>query len=557
MDNFNSLISSKEFSQLTLNVTNYPKTLIHWENLIHFLTLKASPINKNLDQKIYKLLKSTYESFLTYFPCLENYYIDYALLEFKIGHFVHVHKIFNRALSFFNFNSIIIWLEYLKICNEIIIDNEKLFKKYQLAESHIGLHFYSGEFWLLYLNQFKLRSISKQKYYSLLRKILEIPQYSFTLFFSIWLKEIDNINNIKQLKLFIPKSEIDKKLSVLTTKKGKGRKLTRDGPKLIYLKKILRNFTKDIYSVTQFKTIKIYSLFESKISKNLFYSSPETLINTDIIITWTKYINYTINLSNDQLTNLNFQRALLPLAHYDIFWIKYANWFIDYKNDLISAKNILKRGATLSLKKTSISKLLYSILLKLNEYDALKDLLSLIKKIYNSHIEDTDDFELFWDYIQFTIFINNLNTSNNNNNSSRYSPNKNNDTNIILPPLIFDKIMKRLSYCETKQGQEPILSMLIQLQNKENTQLIEDNIFKIIIESNWKYYLNNGEFWYLYSRLIFINPSKSFLEKRKYLINEIWPQAKKFNPNVIIKLQEFCTAYLPEDLDELDEIFKN
>ncbi|CCH57974.1 hypothetical protein TBLA_0A01740 [Henningerozyma blattae CBS 6284] len=573
MDKYTLVTSDDKFSKLTLNVANFPKSIIHWENLLNYLINEVSPINKSIDKRIYKLIKSTYESILTYFPYLETYHIDYALLEFKLGHLAHVHKIFKNGLFQFNNKSLLIWLEYLKFCNQVISNNKILIKKYQLAESNIGLHFYSGEFWKLYLDQLNERCISKQKYFFCLRKILELPIYHFSYFYSIWLSHIDSFNDLNDLKLIISKDELSSKLKLDFNNLSHKRK----GPELIERKKIIRKFTKELYTVIQYQVLQIHSLFESKLVDNQFYSSPETLVSNSNINAWISYLNYTINLNNDSLIELNFQRSLLPLAHYDIIWLKYANWFIDYKNDLLSAKNVLEKGLTFALKKTAICKMLYSILIKLNEFDKLFDLLSLIKRSYNSHIEDADDFEMFWDNIQFLIFLHNIenkNTpSNNQKKKSRYSNskesvstqneienlNENQHQKQILPIIIFDKIMKRLSYCEKKNGQEIILSMLIQLQDKENTNLIEENIFKLIIESNWKYYLNNGSFWYLYSRLIFLDPSRSYLDKRKYCINNVWTIAKKYNDDkknqILLKLQEFCHAYSPEDLDELEDLF--
>lgn len=93
------------------------------------------------------------------------------------------------------------------------------------------------------------------------------------------------------------------------------------------------------------------------------------------IETWIKYLDYTITLQTDSLTHLNFQRALLPLAHYDLVWIKYSKWLINSKNDLLGAKNVLLMGLKFSLKKTEIIKLLYSVICKLNEYVLLRNLL--------------------------------------------------------------------------------------------------------------------------------------------------------------------------------------
>lgn len=539
MDKFSSLINDEKFSKLSLKVADYPKSLVHWENLLNHLITTATPINKNIDTRLYSLIKATYESLLVHFPYVENYHIDYALFEFKLGNISKVHKIFNNALLQFNQRSLVIWIEYLKLCNELVMDNKQLFQKYETAERYIGLHFFSGEFWELYLQQANERCTSPNKYHIILRKVLEIPLHSFSKFYAIWLRAIDDIKDLSQVSLFVPKEDLQKKLKIDVSYSG------RRGPYLTDAVKKLKKFTKELYLVVQYQVLDIYSLFESKIFIR-YYTSPDTLIPSDEIEIWMKYLDYTINLRISSLTELNFQRALLPLAHYEIIWIKYAHWLIDWHDDINGAKNLLLKGLTMSHKKFGILKLLYSVLTKLHEYDSLTQILKEIESSYPEKIENTNDFEMFWDFIQFQTFCSTSTVH------SRYSDTQ---STAILPPQMFEKIMNRLSHGEARDGQEIILSYLVQSQSKETTHLIEDTVFKHIIKSDWNYYLNNGQFWALYCRLIFFDTSKSYLEKRRYIVLNIWKKACKNGDQVLPQLQGFCQAYLPEDIDTLYDLF--
>lgn len=540
MDKFNLIINDDTFSSLALKVADHPKSLAQWETFLNHLITKASPLNKSLEPPLYKLIKSTYESLLFQFPYLENYYVDYALFEYKLGNISKVHHIYQQGLRTMNERSLLLWISYLRVCNEVMTDQKQLFKLYDKAERYIGLHFLSGEFWELYLEQIEERCLTKERYFVVLRKVLEIPLHSFSKFYSRWLQCIDDIRDVSQLTRLAPKTDLLKKMKVDTSYKG------RKGPYLAEAKKLMRKFTKELYMVVQYQVLEIFNLFESKLTVH-YYCSPETLISAEEIATWNTYLDYTIKLRIDSLTELNFQRAIIPLAHYDSIWIRYAQWLIDWKEDLITAKNVLLRGLTLSHKKAIIMKLLYSILCKLHDYEFLELILSRREEIYANDMETTDGFESFWDYLQFQIFCTNSRLQ------TRYEVAQSDQ---LLPQNILDIIMTRLSCGKQKEGQELLLSSLLQLQNKVNTDVIEAKIFKHIIDAGWDYYLQNGTFWCLYSQLIFSDTSKSYLVKRRHIVNEIWKAATPYKESVLPSLRRFCRSYLPEDSDTLEKMFE-
>lgn len=539
MDRYSAIVNDDTFSKLSLRAASHPKALVHWENVLNYLITKASPLNKTIEPDVYQLIRSTYESMLYNFPYLENYYIDYALFEYKLGHVAKVHRIYKRGLQAFNDRSLHLWVSYLKICNEVVSSCKQLFKLYHKAEAFIGLHFMSGEFWELYLNELHCRSLSGSRYYTVLRKVLEIPLHSFSKFYALWLNCIDDIQDLSQLTRIAPAEELSLKLKIDITFGG------RKGPYLAEAKKLLKKSAKELYMTVQYQVLEIYALFESKLHTH-FYGSSGALISSDEIATWDSYMEYTMNLRIDALTELNFQRALVPLMHYDKLWIKYAYWFIDYKDDLLSAKNVLLRALPLSHKKTGILRSLYSTLCRLKDYETLEFILEKEEPLFADDVEQIDDFELFWDFIQFRLFCGNSRLQ------SRYDP----QSDQLLSTNVLDIILRRLSLCESKTGQEVLLSSLLQLQSKANTATLEAKIFKYIIEANWTFYLNNGQFWYLYSKLILFDPKRTHLEKRRYIANEIWKKAKRYGTVVLPKLRHFCQSYVPEDLDLLEEIFE-
>ncbi|GAV51876.1 hypothetical protein ZYGR_0AF03470 [Zygosaccharomyces rouxii] len=527
MDQYTRVVNDPVFSELTLEVARFPRSLEGWEKLLNHLTTMASPLNKNIDPRLYQLIISTYDSLLCQFRYLENYYVDYALLEYRLGHLSKMHRIFQHGLAVFNDKSLLLWVSYLKICNEVIPNSKQLLEKYELAEDHVGMHFFAGEFWQMYLEQVRLRCNHQQRFFSMLRKILEIPLYSFSHFYALWLRCVDDIQDVSQLKKLAPKEDLVKKLKIDIDAGG------RKGPRLQEAKKLLRKFTRELYLVVQYQVLEIYSLYESKIQTR-YYVSPETLIPAHELELWQKYLEYTVNLRIDDLTHLNFQRALLPLAHYDVIWIQYARWLVDWKEDLLTAKQVLTQGILLSLKKSKLLKILYTILCSLNEFDQLQWIINHVKAAYSNRIEETDDFELFWDYIHFQLFIQ------------------------AQSDDVLDIISKRLDQCQAREGQFLLLSALLQLQQTDNTSFIEDKIFQHLIEQNRDYYLNDGRFWSLYSRLIYLDSNRSYLERRKYILGQVWTKSRErpTKNEILPHLQQFCQSYLPEDIDNLEDLFQ-
>lgn len=553
MDKFTGIVNDPVFSKLSLEVARFPKSLEAWEKLLNHLLASVAPLNKSIDPRLYQLLVSTYKSLLCQFPYLENYHVDYALMEYRLGHIDKVNRIFEHGLSVFNNKSLLLWVSYLKICNETLPHHKQLLKKYEVAENHIGLHFFAGEFWQLYLEQAKQVSSNPQRFFSILRKVLEIPLYSFATFYAMWLQCVEDVRDLSQLRRLGPEEELVNSLKIETYASR------RKGPRLQEAKKALRKFAREMYLVVERQVLEVFALYESKLNIR-YYVSPETLIPASEIELWQKYLNYTINLKLDPLTHLNFQRALLPLAHYDIIWLQYARWLVDWQADLITAKNVLLRGVSLCSKKSKVIKFLYSILCSLGEFDQLQLVMDLVEKAFLDRIEKVDDFELFWDYIQFKIFS--LRPPKEKT-ISRYEPataatDTSNSSSTLLPKEVFDVIMERLSQCETKDGQFLLLSSLLQLQSEKTTSIIEEQIFQRLLKSNCSYYLDDGHFWALYCRLIFLDPRRSYLEKRRYIVKTVWPQAVKRPTKDIIlpHLQQFCQTYAPEDMDDLADMFQ-
>ncbi|CAB4255036.1 similar to Saccharomyces cerevisiae YDR235W PRP42 U1 snRNP protein involved in splicing, required for U1 snRNP biogenesis [Maudiozyma barnettii] len=534
MDKYSSIINSEKFSKLSLNTTTYSKSLIHWENLLNYLIVVASPINKTIDKNTLQLIRSTYEAMLLNFPYLENYHIDFALFEYKLGHLSRFHKIFKNALHIHNKRSLVLWVSYLRTCNEIVIDQKQLFKKYEDAEQYIGLHYHSGVFWEMYLEQLKQRCQTKQRYFIVLRKVLEIPLHSFSTFYALWMNYIDEIKDLSELTLFINKDDLSKKLKIDRDHSG------RRGPYLRDAKKAIKKFTKELYMVIQLQVMERYNLFESKLSTQ-YYTTAENLVSDNEIRTWLKYLDYTIELGIPELCYINFQRALIALSNTDIIWIKYAYWLIDIVENTTMAKIILMRGMELSLEKIKIIHILCTLLISLDEMHTLDNLLQGLNLLYENDIESCKDFKLFWDYIQFQIFIANSAAL------SRYeqTPSK------VIPDYLLKKIQKRLIANGKRDDKNSMITHLMSLQSKKNLSFIEKEIFKYVVENCQDDYLNEGLFWQSYCNLILLDTDRPLDQRRDQIVKNIWPQIPR-NEETLDVVKEFARIYFPQYIDQLN-----
>ncbi|CAR23501.1 mRNA splicing protein PRP42 [Lachancea thermotolerans CBS 6340] len=528
MDESLDEVLGENYGKLSLKVSQSPLAFGHWEELINYLLEKAGPLNKALSGQLIQLIRQTYKSMLTYLPYLENYSIDYALFEYKLGNIKEMHEAFTAALQKHNNYSLLIWIEYLKACNEVVIDNKKLFRKYELAESFIGLHFYSGEFWEMYLEQVRMRCSTPNRYILILRKVIELPIYSYSRFYAMWLSAIDDVKDVKQLATMVPEQDLKKKAKIDVRASG------RKGPQLQETKKLLKRYTKEMYMVVQHRVLEFYNLFEINL-RTQYYTSAETLINYNEITTWLRYLDYSINNGINQLTQINFQRALIPLAHYEMIWLKYASWLVQHQ-DFVSAKTVLLQGLRISHKKAKIIERLSTIMLKIGHYSELIQLYNEIQNVYGEKIEELDDYELFFDYFLFTAFL-------------EKSINDNFKAGCVRSHIDPLKLaLKRLSYGENKRGQVELLHAVCQMYSRFSHETLENKIFRPIINQDWSFYLNNGMFWFEYCHSVWFDPSSSYLEKRRNIVNNIIPLAVKQEPKATKGVVKFCEMYLPEDL---------
>lgn len=364
----------EEWSKLSLQVANEPDNVPHWEALINYVSKDLSKITPTPKINSFRI---SYDQFLFRFPILEQYWVNYAELEFKLGNTELARDVYQRGLNS-NPYSLLIWIQYLRFLRKVELDYEKLVWFFQSAESKIGYHYHSYEFWSEFL-EFEEKFNGKSLFYfNILRKIIELPIYNFAIFFKAWLNEIENLNHENVLKL-VDEQDIVKKFKVSLDKK--------DLKKLDYhdLKAKLKKTYTDLYITTQFRSFELYQ-FEKNIT--LEYYVPNFYRSFQELTNWEQYISFIeLNGSPKQIEQL-YERALIPLANYPTIWLKYANYFIGL-SQFQNAKNLLYKSLIFMNKTNAIQiqTKLVKIECALKNYIKAKDLLVTVLSVNETNIE--------------------------------------------------------------------------------------------------------------------------------------------------------------------------
>jgi pre-mRNA-processing factor 39 len=319
----------EEWSQLTLSIANDPQSFSHWEALLDYVSKDLSKVSTPSQIEEFRL---SYDQFLNKFPLMEQYWVNYAQLEWKMGHTDESLMVYERALGFLPFSNLI-WLHYLELMNLVQLDYNKLCDIYREAELKIGFHYHSYEFWKNYLELEESHNGKSLYWFNLLKKIVELPIYNFAYFFGLLFQEIDDIGPDNLLKL-VSENELMKKLKIDVKGLDLKRINYRD------LKAKLKKTYTDAYITTQFKSFELYE-FEQGVK--LEYFVPELYKSYQELVNWDQYLSFMeLNGKDLQVAQL-YHRALVPSASYPNLWLKFADYYI-HKNRINDAKNLLYKS---------------------------------------------------------------------------------------------------------------------------------------------------------------------------------------------------------------------
>lgn len=316
--------------ELILDPTDFNK----WLELVKYTeNLNGGVVKSSSSEDKYLLIK-TYENLLTQFPCLEKFWCDLGHWYFKLGYTEECVASFEKLLQVLPY-SIIIWMDYLEI---LIFQKsgqvEHLIHHFEEARLKIGLHYYSDKFYDLYLT-FLLKNEQFTKYYSLLRRVLEIPLYQYSKYFHKWFQLIEEAD-LKTISYIITPKDLQSKFQHSTA--------DLQNPKLLQdLRTKLKKLFIDLYITTQYHSYQFYQ-FE----KNFIVQFHQPLItpSSTELQTWIDYFIFLetllLNHSNTK-DKLNYkiqlhyiitlyERCLLVNCNESKIWLKYINFQIAIKN---------------------------------------------------------------------------------------------------------------------------------------------------------------------------------------------------------------------------------
>lgn len=381
---------NQEWNQVSISLLKEPSNFALWQQLIQTALRGSSISKKNKDSEELKLIRISYESLLSKYPRLFKYWEQYADFEFRLGRFDECEQIYSKALKLNNYYSIELWIAYLKFkINSISNNLLEVLSIFETARSKIGYHYYSDEFYSLYLNF--LSNYSKfdndvhnfgEKYLILLRIVIEIPLYNYKIFQKEFLKFLSSEATFKQLSYFVPERDLNNL-----------KKNNKNNLKLIVVK--LKKLFTDVFITTQYKSYQLFK-FEKFFVKN--YWDPNNL-PVNQLVQWDNYLTFIeLNDFPKQLVMINYERCLIITSNFAKFWVRYANYFIN-NSQFLMAKSVLTR----SLKFVSNSDKILIKLVNLDIYlgnhlsarDILIDLLKSSNKVPITIYEKLTNVEYF------------------------------------------------------------------------------------------------------------------------------------------------------------------
>ncbi|EGV63315.1 mRNA splicing protein [Yamadazyma tenuis] len=297
--------------QISIDLLKDPYSVAKWDRLLQQSVQKLS--KASTDQYL-PTVRAVFDALLTIYPLLENYWLKYAHLEYELANFVESKAIYNRALRYVSYSPRV-WLAYLEFClvaDPVCVSNcLQYLKLFESARSYVGFHYFSADFYKLYLEFLSTyKNIDptlnfQLKYERLLRYVLEVPMYNYSPFFTSMFDLIDS--------------------GELTHTSDKG----------------LRKNITDIYVITQYKAFKLYD-FEKKLHP--YFDLKPIAINE--LKTWEKYMAYLeLNYPHEYVIQA-YERSVLATCNYNDLWLKYMNYLTNL-NKLDSLNEVLKRAISL------------------------------------------------------------------------------------------------------------------------------------------------------------------------------------------------------------------
>jgi len=319
----------RKWADVSIDLIKDPDNFELWQQLIASAEYNdRRGIAKSTPPPQLQTLRISYARFLAKYPFMYKYWIRYAEWEFKLVDVDAAVKVYENAFQHLQY-CIELWVNYLQFRINTITNNvDQILGLFEKARRLIGLHFYSYEFYTLYLSFLESYATEenqfKRKYYTLLRLILEVPLYHYEYFYKKFFELINQFASDSkhhlELKYLVPVIDLQRNVKNLPQQ----------------LKKI---FT-DAYITTQYKVYELYH-FEKRFKRH--YNDVK-LISRQQLDSWLQFFDFLELKKYPQLyIEMNYWRYIYIASNYQESWINFANYSIYYKNFNL-ARHVLIRG---------------------------------------------------------------------------------------------------------------------------------------------------------------------------------------------------------------------
>lgn len=358
-----------------------------WKELITYTEGLNGGVSKNSSDVDKFLLIKSYENLLDRYPYLEHYWTDFAQWYFKLGLTLESVQIYEKLLDTLP-HSLVIWIKYIEFIMFIKSSSTKEVMTYfERARKAIGYHYFSDKFYDLYLSYLWQNELYLN-YFSLLRKIIELPIYMYSKFQEKWFKHIEN-EDLKKFQYIINRKDLQSKYNL-------NYQDLYDTQTLNDLRKKLRKLFIDMYITTQFHSFQLYQ-FEKPLLQNHY--DPTKPVSDSLVASWLRYLEFketyiiSMTTNQDKLDYYSqvvqlYERCILILPTNNKIWLKFINFEISNSN--------LDKLIELCIRARLVLRNDSKIILKLAQLyvftEQIVEARDLIFYLYNNN---SQDFEIF------------------------------------------------------------------------------------------------------------------------------------------------------------------
>ncbi|RKP19524.1 hypothetical protein ROZALSC1DRAFT_28892 [Rozella allomycis CSF55] len=216
--------------------------------------------------------QKTYDEFLGRFPYCFGYWKKYAEFEMVHEGDVKAREVYERGVGAFP-NSVDLWIQYCTFVTKITKNPTEVRGLYERGVECIGLDFMAHSFYDIYLEWEENRAIEQNSYsrtLSLLDRLIRIPMQQYQRYYERY-QQIANVRNAREMVSAEEYQVLRKR--VIGEMKTRQVKNIRDDAVDSEIKQIVLNDRAGVFSITEEKVKKRWQ-FEENIKRPYFHVKP-------------------------------------------------------------------------------------------------------------------------------------------------------------------------------------------------------------------------------------------------------------------------------------------